>query len=167
MLQLLEDETRALTQAALPEGAGRLRAEVDQVIAAARQQGLPVSVRCHGPLRAVPSRIVRGAMVVLTEALANAGRHARATSIEVEITARAGMMLVRVRDDGAGCDAARLMGGSRAGRGCGIEIMRAQAAALNGRVDLSSAAGRGTQVSLFVPLPASLQRTPQRAEPVP
>ena len=159
MLVLLEDETRALARAAIPARAGTLRAEVDRVVDAARRQGVPVQARCQDGLQDVPRRIARGAAVVLAEALANAGRHARATSVEVEVTVRSGALLLRVRDDGAGCDVVRLTGGSSPGKRCGIEIMRAQAAALHGRLEISSAAGRGMQVSLFVPLPAPRSRT--------
>jgi signal transduction histidine kinase len=165
MLLLLEDETRALAEAALPARAGTLRAELDHAVDAALRQGLPVRVRYHGALREVPRRIARGTGVVLAEALANARRHAQATSVEVEVTARDGALLLRVRDDGAGCDAARLMGGARMDGRWGIEIMRAQAAALGGRLELSSVAGRGTQVSLFVPLSTSKGRGRRAAEP--
>jgi len=157
MLVLLEDETRALAAAAIPTRGGTLRAALDRVVEDARRQGVPVRLAYRGPLGEVPRRVARGMAVVLAEALANAGRHARATSVEVDVAARDGALLLRVRDDGAGCDAARLMS-AQTGRRCGIEIMRAQAAALGGRLDLSSAAGRGTQVSLFVPLPAPRRR---------
>jgi signal transduction histidine kinase len=167
MLVLLEDETRALAETALPARAGTLRAEVDRAVETARRQGLPVRARYQDGLQAVPRRVARGTAVVLAEALANAGRHARATSVEVEVTARDGALLLRVRDDGAGCDAARLMAGPSSGRRCGIEIMRAQATALDGRLEISSAAGRGTQVSLFVPLPATRRRKRPAAGPAP
>lgn len=167
MLLLLEDEARTLTRAALPARTGTLRAEVTRLVEATRRRGLPVHLRCHGALRAASPRIIRGTAVVLAEALANAARHARATSVEVEVTVRDGALLLRVRDDGAGCDAATVMHGPRAGGRCGIEIMRAQAAALDGRLELSSAAGRGTQVSLFVPLPPPARRRPAGSAPVP
>jgi hypothetical protein len=45
--------------------------------------------------------------------------------------------------------------------------MQAQATALDGRLEISSAAGRGTQVSLFVPLPATRHRKRPAAGPAP
>jgi signal transduction histidine kinase len=167
MLMLLEDETRALAEAAIPARVGTLRAELDRAVETARRQGLPVHARYQDRLQMVPRRIARGAVVVLVEALANAERHARATSVEVEVTARDRVLLLRVRDDGVGCDAARLTGGPSPGGHCGIEIMRAQAAALDGRLEISSAAGRGTQVSLFVPLPVPRHRQGPAAVSVP
>lgn len=151
MLETLEGETRALTQAAPPRPRPLLE-EIGAVVDGIRRQGLPVRVSVRGRVGAVPGRVARGAAVVLTEALANAARHARATVVDVDVTAGEGVLLLRVRDDGTGCDIPRLTRGSLAPPRCGIEIMRAQAAALNGRLEFSSAPGRGTQVSLFAPL---------------
>lgn len=155
MLVILEGETRALAASAARSRGGTLPVEVAKAVQAIRRQGLPVDVRIHGRPGAVSRRIARGAAVVLAEALANAARHAHPASVEVEVTVRDAMLLVRVRDDGAGCEVARLDEASAGGRRCGVAIMRAQASALGGRLELSSAPGRGTQVTLFVPLPAS------------
>jgi len=155
MLVILEGETRALAASAARPRGGLLHAEVARAMQAARAEGLPVHVRTHGRAGAVSGRIARGAAVVLAEALANAARHARPTSVQVEVMVRDGMLLLRVRDDGAGCEIARLDEASAGGRRCGVAIMRAQASALGGRLELSSAPGRGTQVTLFVPLPTS------------
>ena len=163
MLVILEGETRALAASAARPRGGTLDVEVANAVRAVRRQGLPVHVQIQGRARAVSRRIARGAAVVLAEALANAARHARPASIEVEVTVRDAGLLVRVRDDGTGCEVARLEEASAGGRRCGVAIMRAQASALAGRLEFSSAPGRGTQVTLFVPLPAS--RTVARAFP--
>jgi len=155
MLVILEGETRALAASAARPRGGTLRVEVANAVQAVRRQGLPVHLRIEGRAGAVSRRIARGAAVVLAEALANAARHAHPVSIEVEVTVRDAMLLVRVRDDGAGFEIARFEEASTGGRRCGMAIMRAQASALDGRLELSSAPGRGTQVSLFVPLRAS------------
>jgi len=154
MLMILEGETRALAASAATPRGGTLCAEVATAVQAMRRQGLPVRVHIRGRAGVVSGRIARGVAVVLTEALANAARHAQPGSVEVEVTVRDAVLLLRVRDDGAGCEIARLREGAAGLRRCGIAIMRAQASALGGRLELSSAPGRGTQVSLFVPLPA-------------
>ena len=163
MLLTLEGETRALAVTATRSGGGGLHVAVTNVVQEARRRGAPVSLEFHGTGAVVPPRIARGVGVVVAEALANAARHARPASIEVEVTVRDGAVLVRVRDDGAGCDLSRLEDGPAARR-CGIAIMRAQAAALDGRLEFSSAPGRGTQVSLFVP--PSGRRRSRAASPI-
>jgi signal transduction histidine kinase len=152
MLVTLESETRALAASATRPRGDNLHVEVSNAVRAARRRGVPVSVRLLGPSGAVPRRIVRGVAVVLTEALANAARHAHPASIEVEVTVQEHALLMRVRDDGAGCDIVRLEDALNGAHRCGIAIMRAQAATLDGRLEISSAPGRGTQVSLFIPL---------------
>lgn len=151
MLVTLEGETRALAVSATRSGGGGLHVAVTHAVRAARRRGAPVSLEFHGTDAAVPPRIARGVGVVLAEALANAARHAHPASIEVEVTVRDSTVLVRVRDDGAGCDVSRLEA-VPATRRCGVAIMRAQTASLDGRLEFSSAPGRGTQVSLFIPL---------------
>ena len=152
MLMILEGETRALAASAARPRGGTLHVEVAKAVQAVRTEGLPVHVRIQGRAHVVSRRIVRGAAVVLAEALANAVAHAHPASVEVEVMVRDGTLLLRVRDDGRGCDVARLGEASAGGRRCGLAIMRAQAAALGGRLELSAAPGRGTQVTLFVPL---------------
>jgi signal transduction histidine kinase len=151
MLVTLERETRALASSSTHPRGGTLHAEVAAGVRAARALGLPVRVRIRGRAGAVSGRIARGAAVVLGEALANAARHAHPSSVEVEVTVREEAVLLRVRDDGAGCDTARMNGPAPGGRRCGLTIMRAQAAALGGRLEFSSVPGRGTQVTLFAP----------------
>jgi len=159
MLLTLEGETRALAASAVHARGGGLHAEVTSAVQAVRRRGVPVSVQFHGTSGTVPRRIARGVGVVLAEALANAARHADPASIEVEVTVRGSALLVRVRDDGAGCDITRLDQAVAGTRRCGVAIMRAQAASLDGRLEFSSAPGRGTQVSLFVPLDGSRRRS--------
>jgi len=159
MLVTLEGETRALAASATRTRGGNLYVEVENVVQAARRRGAPVHVRLRGRGGSVSRRISRGVGVVLAEAVANAARHAHAASIEVEITVQDAALLVRVRDDGEGRDVKRLDESSTGARRCGVAIMRAQAAALDGRLELSSVPGRGTQVSLFIPLAGPRRRS--------
>jgi len=66
-----------------------------------------------------------------------------------------GAVLLRVRDDGRGFDARAQEGG---GGRLGLRLMREHAAMAGGRVEVSSAPGRGTQVTLYCPLPSTAPR---------
>ena len=83
---------------------------------------------------------------VVQEALANAGRHARAGSVEVALDVNRGGAELRVSDDGVGFDP----GGDATG-GLGLEGMAERARLVGGELDLRSSPGAGTQLTLRVP----------------
>ncbi|MDB5697570.1 MAG: multi-sensor signal transduction histidine kinase [Alphaproteobacteria bacterium] len=85
---------------------------------------------------------------ICREAIANAVRHADATSIEVQI--RYGRSLqIRVGDDGDGIDARFVVSG-RSGH-FGLTGMRERAARLKGRLNIAQQTPRGTLVKLSIP----------------
>jgi len=82
---------------------------------------------------------------IYKEALRNAIKHARASAIAVTFNVADHGLILRVQDDGIGCD-----GSAQSGRG--LAIMKKRAGDLGGAVCIS-APGRGTQVSLAIPFP--------------
>jgi PAS domain S-box-containing protein len=83
---------------------------------------------------------------VVQEALANAARHARATSVSVMLTREAERLVVRVHDDGIGFTA------DAPTDGIGVATMRERAMLMQSELAIESAPGRGTTVQLVVPL---------------
>ena len=83
---------------------------------------------------------------VAQEALANAGRHARAHSVALALDMDGAAAELRVRDDGVGFDpvAAR-------GDGLGLGGMAERARLVGGELDLRSSPGSGTELTLRVP----------------
>jgi signal transduction histidine kinase len=82
------------------------------------------------------------------EALQNAVKHARATTMVISVGETAGELRFTATDDGQGIDVARARGGS------GIQNMMDRMAALHGSLDLGQAAGGGTSVSGRLPVRA-------------
>ena len=83
---------------------------------------------------------------ITQEGLTNVARHSRATSVVAELTATAGSLVLRIRDDGTGFDAAV------AGRtSLGLLGMKDRAARLGGTLVIISAPGRGTELVATVP----------------
>jgi signal transduction histidine kinase len=80
--------------------------------------------------------------------LHNALRHAGATRVDVSMVVHGRKVVLEVRDDGAGFDARSAEG---AGRRLGLSSMRDRARMAGGRLDLTSAPGKGTTVRLEVP----------------
>ena len=85
------------------------------------------------------------------EAFSNLTQHARATRVEATLEARAGLLVLTVRDNGAGFDAARLLSSPASlTSGIGLRSMREQAAGLGGKVDIRSGP-EGTTLELSAP----------------
>ncbi len=85
---------------------------------------------------------------VAQEALANVGRHARATHVTVSLgtfSERLNLLELRIQDDGTGFDA------FDGPRGMGIANMKARAVEFRGWVDVTSIPGTGTTVAFSIP----------------
>jgi two-component system sensor histidine kinase UhpB len=85
------------------------------------------------------------------EALANVSRHAGATCVEVELDVNGDGAELRVRDDGAGFDPGQVASrGSETGTGLGLKGMAERARLVGGEVEVMSAPGGGTTVTLRI-----------------
>lgn len=92
----------------------------------------------------LPAPVEVAAYFVVSEALANVGKHARAGSARVTLTVVGDALTVEVRDDGCG-------GADPAG-GSGLRGLRDRVEAVGGRIEVSSPAGGGTTVRANLPL---------------
>jgi len=84
---------------------------------------------------------------ILEEAMRNAVAHAEARQIAVRLAETPTGLEFEVRDDGHGFD----MNGGSTNPTSGLALMRAQARAIGGRLDVTSSRGLGTRVLLQVP----------------
>ncbi len=109
-------------------------------------------IRIHTELGAglaQPARPVAEALLrIFQEALTNVLRHAHASVVCVSVERRAGALLLRVRDNGAGIARARV----RTMGSLGITGMRERAALAGGRLAVGKLAAGGTLVSALVPM---------------
>ena len=83
------------------------------------------------------------AYFVVSESLANVAKHARASSVTVRVETEGDRLVVEVADDG--------VGGAHAHPGSGLEGLADRMAALGGRLEVGSEAGRGTVVRAEIP----------------
>jgi signal transduction histidine kinase len=84
---------------------------------------------------------------LVREALSNAARHARAQRIALELRPSADGAVLEITDDGIGFDPGRDPGASHHG----LDNMRSRAEAVGGILDIQSAPGSGTRISLTLP----------------
>lgn len=85
-------------------------------------------------------------VLLLTEALSNALRHADAAKITVDVAQQDEDIVVRITDDGVGFDPAEIEAGM------GLANMRARALGLDGTLELRSGPGEGTTVVARIPI---------------
>jgi PAS domain S-box-containing protein len=95
------------------------------------------------PIDRLPAAVETTAYLFVSEALANAGQHAGASNVAVEIERREGVLIAAVSDDG--------VGGATIGRAGGLEVLSDRVAALDGRLELDSPPGGGTRVRAELP----------------
>jgi signal transduction histidine kinase len=95
----------------------------------------------------VPASVEHAAYRIVTEALTNVGRHARATRCEVTLAREDGALHVTVCDDGIGLPALHR-------DGVGLAAIRERAAELDGRCEWHARPGGGTRLECHLPLTA-------------
>lgn len=83
------------------------------------------------------------------EALTNAAKHAQARRVILRLERAKGRLRLEVKDDGRGFDPRAVFQG---GGGLGLQGMREQAILAGGSLRIESKAGRGTRVTLELPL---------------
>jgi signal transduction histidine kinase len=110
--------------------------------ALARRSAVPVELDLRVGRR-LPERVEVAAYYVVSEALANAAKHAHASVAFVQAQVGDGGLHLSVRDDG--------VGGATPGRGSGLVGLTDRVEALGGTISVASPAGRGT--TLLVDLP--------------
>ncbi len=116
--------------------------------------GLNVQLDITGSLDQIPDAHRLCVYRAVQEALTNCIRHARATWVHVSVAARpAGDRLdVTVTDDGVGLTAARR------GHGLGLRGIEERVKELHGTMEIEAAPGRGTSLTITLPLPAGSER---------
>lgn len=87
---------------------------------------------------------------IFQETLTNVARHAKATRAEVVLQKQGDRLVLLIHDNGRGFDQAA----PSLSKSLGLLGMRERAAILGGRVNISSAPGKGTTVTAWIPLPS-------------
>jgi two-component system sensor histidine kinase UhpB len=88
---------------------------------------------------------------IFQETLTNIIRHAQAKQVKVELAQEAGRLILTIHDNGRGITAAE----AASSRSIGLVGMRERAALLGGEVEFLGLPGKGTTVSVRIPLLAA------------
>jgi signal transduction histidine kinase len=106
----------------------------------------PVPVSVQAPGERLPGPIESAAYFVVSEALTNVAKYARASRATVTVRRANAGLTVEVADDG--------VGGADAGAGSGLRGLADRVAALDGTLTVHSPAGRGTRLRAVIPCAA-------------
>jgi signal transduction histidine kinase len=147
----------------LTEADGELRAALDELRELARgihpavltEQGLgaalrslaersPVPVNINAsPETRLPAAAEAAVYFLVSEALANVAKYARASRVRVNVARTNGQVLVEVDDNG--------IGGADASRGTGLRGLADRLHSLDGELRIDSPSGRGTSLRATIP----------------
>jgi signal transduction histidine kinase len=109
----------------------------------ARRSAVPVQLEVRAERR-LPEPVEVAAYYVVSEALTNAAKHARASVVRVEVDADGVFLRVSVHDDGAG--------GADPARGSGLVGLKDRVESLGGTIEIASPVGGGTALLVRVPV---------------
>ena len=123
---------RTLTETGLAAARAELRARC------------PVPVQVTAPAQRLAPAVEAAVYYVCSEALTNVAKYAQASQAVINVERRAGLLVVEVQDDG--------VGGADPTRGSGLRGLADRVQALQGRLDVDSPPGGGTQLRAELPL---------------
>jgi signal transduction histidine kinase len=109
----------------------------------ARRSSIPVDVHLNSEAR-YPPTVEVAAYYVVSEALTNSARHAAASRVEALVDEQDSTLRVSIRDDG--------IGGADPRRGSGLTGLRDRIEALGGLIEVISAEGQGTTITVSLPI---------------
>ncbi len=137
-------ELRELAHGILPAALshGGLSAAIDVLVSRVR---MPVSVEVTA--KRLPAALEAAGYFIVSEALTNVVKHARASSARITAVVDGGVLWLEVRDDG--------VGGAATTGSSGLLGLRDRASALNGELRVESPPGEGTVVAAVLPIPPS------------
>ncbi|WP_231911275.1 GAF domain-containing sensor histidine kinase [Candidatus Promineifilum breve] len=149
------EDLRRLTRGALAEMRGLLvdlrplelsESELSELLpllgdAFSGRTNVPVTVTV-GEIGALPGEVQVALYRLCQEALNNVAKHAAATRVAIDLRHEAGIVELRICDDGRGFDTNQIYSGHY-----GLGMMRERAAAIGATVSITSRSGEGTEIT--------------------
>ncbi len=117
-----------------------------------RQTGVATTVEVTGDAARLPSAVRHAVLAIVRQALTNVRTHARATAVHIRARVDEDGCTAAVADNGVGFDVAAYRAQPPGRRHLGLVSMEERAALVGGRLEVDSAPGRGTTVTVRVPL---------------
>jgi signal transduction histidine kinase len=120
-------------------------------------------LRCRWQSKLVATHLHRDQATALfrifQEILTNVARHARARSVKLKLVHNRGELILEVADDGKGFDEKKLL----PHKSLGLLGLRERVAFMGGRVEICSAQGKGTKITVTSPVAETVKRRALKA----
>ncbi len=151
-------ETQGLSPA-LQQFAEKMKETHDLAVTLQLQQGVDELLEAHH----------QGVLFyIIEEAVGNARKHAQAANIYVRLYRRDQYVFCEIQDDGVGFDVEAITGNYEKRGSLGMVNMRERVALIDGTLQLESAKGQGTKITVIVPLKEPVEHRSERpAQQVP
>jgi len=104
----------------------------------------------------MPSAMEAAVYRLVQEAYSNALKHASPTYVSLEIKFYPKRILITIQDNGVGFDVEQTMARSKKNSHYGLIGMNERVELLNGKMDIQSARGQGTKISISIPVSTDL-----------
>src|SRR6202030_4329483 len=136
---------------------------IDALQKLVERSNVPGRLRCNFdstgvPEVGLPTRIQHELLRIAQEAISNAARHAKPTVVTVTLSWNPPNLILQVKDNGSGISSARL----EKSDGVGLVSMRDRVAQIDAKLEIQTAAGRGTSIIVTVTI-ASSKSSPEAA----
>ena len=119
-----------------------------------RRYATDVELKMDGDFETLPDKHRTCVYRIIQEAMTNCARHARASHIQIAVTADKGQLRASVSDDGIGFDP------GHPPQGLGLRGIDERVRELQGSLTISRNARRGTTLLVKLPLPVALLEVP-------
>lgn len=113
-----------------------------------KRTGIEVQFQQEAELPSIDDAVKTGVYRIVQESLTNVARHSHATKVEIILQGQNDILHVEINDNGKGFDNALLNHPDS----LGLLSLRERARMIGGNTEIKGSPGKGTQVSLDVPL---------------
>ena len=120
-----------------------------------RRNGVPCELVLSDEGQSVPELQATAAFRILQESLNNIGRHARASHVRIELRIDERQLTMAIKDNGVGM----YPGDRRKARRFGLIGVQERITMLGGELAIDSAPGRGTVLTIRIPLSVAVDET--------
>jgi signal transduction histidine kinase len=136
-----------------------LRAAMEYYVNQLREtERITFTVEAEGCQDRLPANVEQAAFGIVQEALGNIRKHSGAGNAVVRMMEEPSHWRITIADDGHGFDVAAVLRSYETRGSLGLLNMRERAQAVGGQLDLASAAGQGTTITLVIPSARSQTR---------
>ncbi len=120
-----------------------------------RRTGIATQIKAHLQTEQLPKAILLAAYRTAQEALTNASKYAQCTQVKIDLVGDEHFLTLEIADNGQGMTEDTVPQGS----GFGLNGLKERAKTVGGWLDVSSHKGKGTSITLSIPLSNQLPQT--------